>query len=224
MTEEDILAQEEFWTFSEITQSGASWSYSSADHLNNIRPIVTSARVIGSRARQHARTVHIAQLLLWRFYLAELDCLKYPQRETVVLAFEAAAENQGIAFIRDQITNTFQPGGEFPKPGGEVHKYFRSVTGIDANIRIRHPSDFLRDYVTSQFAPNQVGLAECIISDAFMSPACLLHPPQRIAEGAAIMAAGMTNSPGAVRPKTTKVLAFIRDMRTFYEEALGKQR
>jgi hypothetical protein len=35
------------------------------------------------------------------------------------------------------------------------------------------------------------------------------------------MAAGMTNSPGAVRPKTMRVLGFIRDMKLFYEQGLN---
>jgi hypothetical protein len=38
------------------------------------------------------------------------------------------------------------------------------------------------------------------------------------------MAAGMTNCPAAVRPKTLRVLAFIRDMKLFYDQAMLNQK
>jgi hypothetical protein len=85
-------------------------------------------------------------------------------------------------------------------------------------MKIDHPSEYVKFYITSQFTQKHFELAEMIISDSFLCPACLVHQPQRIAEGAAIMAAGMMNTPGSVRPKTVQVISFIRDMKCLYEQ------
>jgi cyclin C len=215
-------SHEEFWTFSQVSQWGSHWVYSSNEYLNQVRQAVISTRMMGIRSRCAPRMVHYAQILLWRFYLKEDDHNKYPQREIIPLAFDAAAQLLELRSVREQIALNLPGGPDPPRPTSDFQQqHFRLVLALDFNIRIQHPSEFLKLFITPQFSGKQLELAECIISDSFLCPCCLVHAPAAIAEGAAIMAAGMTNCPGVVRPKTNKAISFIRDMKCFYEQSMS---
>jgi cyclin C len=102
----------------------------------------------------------------------------------------------------------------------EFQKHFNMMVQLNFEVRIHHPSDYLKFFVTSQFTGRYLELAATIISDTFMCPCCLVHSPLTIAEGCAMMAAGMLGAPGIVRPQTTRAISLIRDMKLFYEQSM----
>jgi cyclin C len=212
-------SHEEFWTFSQVSQWGSHWPYSNNDRLNYVRTIVITTRSIGLKNRYQPRMVHFAQMLLWRFYLKENDVNSSPPKEIIPLAYESAAQLLETRSFRDQVAGQI-PGPETAGKQNEFKLHFNLVVTLDFNIRIHHPSEYITEFVTSQFDSKHLALAECIIADSFLCPCCLVHQPRRIAEGAVIMAAGMLNSPGVVRPKCVKAISFIRDMKCFYQQSL----
>jgi cyclin C len=164
--------------------------------------------------------VHFAQMLLWRFYLKEPDLKNFPAKEIIPLAYESAAQLLETRSSREQVAGQI-PGPDLAGKGSEFKTHFKIVMALDYNVRIHHPSEFMAEFVTAQFDSKHLALAECIIADSFLCPCCLVHQPRRIAEGAVIMAAGMLNSPGVVRPKSVKAISFIRDMKCFYQQSLN---
>lgn len=216
-------SHEEFWVFSQVSQWGAHWKYSSNEHLNNIRNIVIKTRSLGIMNNYPPRMVHFAQMLLWRFYIKE-SISNYNYTEIIPLAFESAAQLLETRSPRDHIVETLRANGDGVKRMSEFQQHFNLVIELDFNIRIHHPSEYLPQFITPQFKEYQYQLAECIIADSYLCPCCLVHRPNRIAEGAAIMAAGMTNSPTAVIPKSVKAISFIQDMKCFYQQSINHQR
>lgn len=204
-------SHEEFWVFSQVSQWGKSWIYSNPEHLNKVRSIVIQVRKIGLSNNYTARMVHYAQMLIWRYYLKVRD-----DDSMIEAAFECAAQLLEMHSNRDLQMRQVQ---DQSKKNSEFRQQFKLVKSLDFNIRIKHPSEYLSLFVTSQFNDKQFQLAECIISDSFLCPCCLLHKPITIAEGAAVMAAGMTNMPSAAIPRSTKSLSFIKDMKFFYRQA-----
>ena len=211
-------SHEEFWTFSQVSQWGSHWGYSSQqqDHLHKVLNIVIKARSYGIKYKYQARLVHYAQLLIWRFYLKE-NMTEYPPQSILPLAFECSSQILEVESPKNNIANEF-PKDPKIKSSPEFKLHFNLVTSLDFNIRIHHPSDYLQNYITSTFTEAEFRLAETIISDSFMVPVCLVHRPSVIAEGSAIMAAAMLNKTDTVIPKSTKALSFIQDMKCFYKQ------
>jgi cyclin C len=146
-------------------------------------------------------------------------------RDVILLAYESACHLLDRPSCRDILSRSLPPSGpEPPAKLTEFKKHFHLVDALDFEIRIHHPSEYLKYYITTQFNQRQLEIAEAIISDSFLCPCCLVHQPHRIAEGAAMMAAGMTGQPGVVRPKSVKAISFIRDMKCFYEQGLSQKR
>lgn len=202
---------EEFWVFSQVSQWGSNWIYSNHEYLYQIRQIVNRVRSMGIKNKYPARMVHYAQMLIWRYYLKVHD--EEFSTGTIDAAFESAAQLLEMHSSRDPQMHQNQ---DQSRKTSELRQQFKLDFSLDFNIRIKHPSEYLSRFVTSQFGEKQFQLAECIISDSYLSPCCLLHTPLTIAEGAAVMAAGMTNMPAAAIPQTTKSLSFIKDMKFFY--------
>jgi cyclin C len=222
---EGIGSHEEFWTFSQVSQWGSHWPYIDNDHLNSVRAAVVQCRQIGLTQKIYPRLVHYAQMLIWRFYLKEKDLTVYSPREIIPLAYESAAQLLDRPSCRDQVARglVHLPASDGPGKQTEFKKHFHLILALEFEIRIHHPSEYLKYYITSQFTPRHLELAETIIADSFLCPCCLVHQPQRIAEGAAMMAAGMMGAPGIVRPKSVRAISFIRDMRCFYEQSLKRK-
>lgn len=213
-------SHEEFWTFSQVSQWGSAWSYSSVEnHHDNVSHFVLLARTIGMRGRYPPREVHFAQMLLWRFYIRERDVVKYPHQEIIPLAYESAALLLEVPSHRQDVW-AWLHGNEQSRPNETFRTHFEMIVKLSYNIRIHHPSEYLSEFITPEFNDKQLQLAECIISDSFLCPCCLVHQPRRIAEGAAIMAAGMMDNPNSVIAKSIKAISFIRDMKCFYEDSL----
>ena len=219
--EEITGSHEEFWTFSQVSQWGSHWPYSVPEHLNQVHSFVVRARSLGLHLKYDPHEVHIAQILIWRFYLRENDFKQYPAQTIIPLAFESAAQILGKKSNREQVAmNLASPTTQPPAPSEQFKQHFDMTLKLHCNIRIHHPSVYLPEFITPQFGEKQMQLAECIINDSFLCPCCLVHQPRHIAEGAAIMAAGMTSVPQAVIPKSVKAISFIRDMKCFYQQSL----
>ncbi|OHT03906.1 hypothetical protein TRFO_28751 [Tritrichomonas foetus] len=214
-------SHEEFWVFSQVSQWGSHWVYSSNEHLNNVRSIMMTIRTIGIKNNIPPRLVHYAQILLWRFYIKESP-QKYPFVEIIPLAFESAALILETKSYKDIVSMSIKGGNRNPEKVSEFRLHFRLITSLDFSLRIHHPSEYLNEYFSQQATEKQLQLAECIISDSYLCPCCLVHKPEKIAEGAALMAAGMTNSPQAVIPKSQEALSFVKDMQYFYTQSMGQ--
>lgn len=102
---------------------------------------------------------------------------------------------------------------------GDIPVQFHIIQDLHYNLRMHHPSDYIRQYITDSFTDDMMNLALVIISDSYLSLCCLVYTPDVIAEGAAIMSSAMFGRADAVIPKTTKSLSFVRDMKAFYEES-----
>ena len=223
---EDITgSHEEFWTFSQVSQWGSHWRFSSDEHLNKVRDIVVNTRKIGIAINKlPPRFVHHAQMLLWRFYLNESP-KNFPPVDIVPLAFESATQmleaQSQLKQINEFSIKIFDSSrlNQQRNKGNDFKKHFNMVSSLDFNIHIHHPSDYLSQFITPEFDENQINLAECIISDSYLCPCCLVHMPKVIAEGAAIMAAAMTNSPNSVIPRNPKATSFIQDMKCFHKQS-----
>ena len=206
-------SHDEFWVFSPVSQWGSNWVYSDPEYYGKVRRIVVKARKEGIDNKYSPRMIHYAAMLIWRFYLKE----KYENKPDIIdVAFESAAQLLETHSNRDQTQSHNHPRGS---NSDQFQNQFELVRALDFNIRIKHPSEFLSLFITPQFGESEFKLAECIIADSFLCPCCLLHPPIRIAEGAAIMAAGMRNAPGSVIPRTSKSISFIKDMKFFYNQS-----
>jgi cyclin C len=165
------------------------------------------------------------QLLIWRFYLKEKNMKQYPIRDVVTLAFESAMQLLDRLSCREPVLRGIAqciPSETAPK-ASEFQKHFNLIVQLNFEMRIHHPADYLKYFITSQFTGRYMELATTIISDTFMSPCCLVHSPATIAEGCAIMAAGMLGVPEFVRPKTARAISLIRDMRFFYEQSMKRK-
>jgi cyclin C len=222
---DEVGSHEEFWVFSQVSQWGSHWSYSDNDHLNQVRNAAVQCRQIGLAQKLYPRLVHCAQLLIWRFYLKEKNLKQYHARDVIALAFESAMQLLDRVSCREQvlrgIAQSLAPDNT-PKPS-EFQKHFNMIVQLNFEVHVHHPSDYLKFFITSQFTGRYVELAETIISDTFMCPCCLVHSPATIAEGSAMMAAGMLGSPGIVRPKTARAISLIRDMKFFYEQSMKRK-
>ena len=217
-------SHEEFWTFSQVSQWGSAWSYSASEgYLESVTGFVVLARSIGLRCHVPPREVHFAQMLLWRFYIRERDIQKYSHKDIIPLAYESAALLLESRSHREDVYRCLRQN-ENSRQNETFRMHFEMIVKLSYNIRIHHPSEYLSEFITSQFNEKQLQLAECIISDTFLCPCCLVHQPRRIAEGAAIMAAGMMDNPDSVITKNIKAISFIRDMKCFYEESLKHER
>ena len=220
-------SHEEFWTFSQVSQWGTHWRYSSSeqDHLQPVLNTVIKARQLGRDFNCKPRLIHYAQLLIWRFYNKE-KLSDYPPHLILPLAFDCAAQILEVDSPRQGIAQKINQGnGQIdPKTRNmtEFKLHFALVTSLDFNIRIHHPSEYITQFINEKFTPEEMQLAEMIISDSFLIPCCLVHRPCTIAEGAAIMAAGMLDRPDSVIPKTSKALSFIQDMKCFYKQKLKR--
>lgn len=216
MSAEITGSHEEFWTFSQVSQWGSPWPYTNEAHLNKVRSCVITTRAHGLKWNKSPREIHIAQALIWRFYLRKQDTEKYPYKDIMLCAYACAAqslENQ----MAHKTDTTLQTGD-----GGKMQ--FEFMQALNFHLKISHPSEYLKEFITPEFTGKQLDLAECIISDSFLCPCCLVYKPRNIAEGAAIMAAGMTGNPNSVIPKETKTIAFIRDMSVMYRNTLSRAR
>lgn len=215
-------SHEDFWTFSQVSQWGSNWPFFRDQDAfqNQVRGFVYMTRQLGLKNNYDPREVHFAQSFLWRFYIRESDTNKYPSNEMIPLAFESASLLlERTKSHREEVWKIMH-SNEVGRPESFKKQHFEMLQKLNFNARIRHPSEFLHEFVTSRFGEKQLQLAECIISDSFLCACCLVHTPRCIAEGAAIMAAGMTNVTGAVAPKTVEALSFIRDMKYFYEQSI----
>ncbi|KAH0787207.1 hypothetical protein GPJ56_008921 [Histomonas meleagridis] len=214
-------SHEEFWTFTQVSQWGSHWPYSNNEHLNQVRNVVITVRNLGINNGIKPRMVHIAQMLIWRFYLSE-SIAEYPSKDIIPLAFESAAQllETSFQFKVNQMPHSMDNNKQL----SEFQLHFKLVNALNFNIRIHHPSDYLSHYVNSKFTNEQFQLAECIISDSFLCPCCLVHRPTTIAEGSAIMAAGMKNNTDSVIPRSTKAISFIKDMNWFYNQSFNQKK
>lgn len=217
--EQPTCSHEEFWVLSQVSQWGSNWPYSNNAHLNMIREVMMTIRSIGIKNNISPRLVHYAQILLWRFYIKE-DPEVYPFVDIVPLAFESAALILETKSVKDLVANSITGGHRNTEKISEYNLHFKLITSLDYSLRIHHPSEYLKEFFTQQATERQLQLAECIISDSYLCPCCLVHKPEKIAEGAALMAAGMTNSPGAAIPKSQEALSFVRDMQYFYAQSI----
>ena len=217
-------SHEEFWTFSQVSQWGSHWGYTSPqnEQLKSVLSHVFKARQIGLKRKFAPRLVHFAQLLIWRFYLKE-SLTEYPIQQIMPLAYECSAQ---ILEIDSPKNSVIEEIGAFNNPRArnvsDFKAHFNFVTSLEYNIRLHHPSDYLNRFINPTFSEKEKKLANAIISDSFMVPVCLVHKPSIIAEGAAIMAAAMLNNIGSVKPKTSKSLSFITDMNGFYKQKTQK--
>ena len=219
--EQPTCSHEEFWVFSQVSQWGSNWDYSRNDHLEEISRIMMNIRTMGIENSFPPRLVHYTQILLWRFYLKE-DPKKFPFSDIIPIAFESAGHILETKPVKDLVSNSITGGHRNADKINEFKLHFKLITSLDFSLRIHHPSDYLNEFFTQQATENQLQLAECIISDSYLCPCCLVHKPERIAEGAALMAAGMTNSPNAVIPKSQEALSFVRDMQYFYTQNIPR--
>ena len=94
----------------------------------------------------------------------------------------------------------------------------KNIEVTEYKHNLHHPSEFLSQFITSQFKESDIALAQCIISDSFSNPCCILYLPQTIAEGAAILAAAMNENKDSVIPKTLSALSYINDFKRFFED------
>lgn len=209
-------SHEEFWVFSQVSQWGSTWAYADEAYLNKIRQIVIQVRSIGIKENHPARMIHIAQMIIWRYYLKVQD----DEKSIIKPALGLAAQILEIHPSRDPQMHQNQ---DQSKKSSEFMQRIDLLKNLDENIKTNDPSKYLSRFVNSQFGIRQYQLAECIISDSFLSPCCLLHKPVTIAEGAAIMAAGMTDVPDAAIPRTTQSLSFIKDMIFYYKLSSSAQ-
>ena len=215
-------SHEEFWTFSQVSQWGTHWRYSSEqEHLQPVLNTVSKARQIGRELGCIPKLIHHAQLLIWRFYNKEKTS-DYPPHLILPLAFDSAAQILEVESPRQAIVQKIGPVGDQKRNLSEFKLHFSLITSLDFNIRIHHPSDYLTQFINEKFTQEEMHLAEMIISDSFLIPCCLVHKPSTIAEGAAIMAAGMLDRPDSVVAKTSKALSFIQDMKCFYKQKLKR--
>lgn len=218
---EITCSHERFWIFSQVSQWGSHWRYSQSDRLNQVRSMMVIIRTTGISQNLPPRVVHIAQILVWRFYMKK-DPAEYPFKDIMPYAFECAAlilpEDKSI---KEKVAQSIRRDNRSMDKNSEFKKLFETISILDFSLEIHHPSEYLRSFFTTQATPRQIELASCIISDSFMCPCCLVHKPEVIAEGAAIMAAGMTDSPGSVLPKTQEALSFVEDMQYFYTQNLS---
>ena len=218
-------SHEEFWTFSQVSQWGTHWRFSSSEqeHLQPVLIAVMKARQVGREFNCKPRLIHYAQLLIWRFYNKE-KLSDYPPLLILPLAFDCAAQILEVESPRQAITQKLSSQiDQKSKNTTEFKLHFDLVTSLDFNIRIHHPSEYLPQFINEKFTQDEMQLAEMIISDSFLIPCCLVHRPATIAEGAAIMAAGMLDKPDSVVPKTSKALSFIQDMKCFYKQKLNNK-
>ena len=218
---EQTCSHEEFWVFSQVSQWGSQWVYSSDDHLNSVRSIMMRIRSIGIKKNIPPRVVHYAQILLWRFYIKE-NPNKYPFQDIIPLAFESASLLLETSSYKDIVSIGIARDQKNEKMT-DLKLHFTLVLKLDYSLRIHHPSEYLQEFFTQQATDKQIQLAECIISDSYLCPCCLVHKPERIAEGAALMAAGMTNSPQAAIAKSQEALSFIKDMQFFYTHSIERK-
>lgn len=209
-------SHEQFWVFSQVSQWGQPWPYSDETYLNKVRQIVIQVRSIGIKNNHPARMVHIAQMLIWRYYL------KVHDEDTSIIEPALLSAAQFLEIQKSHESQMHQ-NQDPSKKSSEFMQQIKLLKSLDLNIKINHPSEYLSHFVTSQFGVRQYQLAECIISDSFLSPCCLLHKPVTIAEGAAIMAAGMTDLPDAAIPRTVQSISFIKDMKFFYRQSSSVQ-
>lgn len=220
-------SHEESWIFSQVSQWGSNWPYTN-DHLNTVRSYVITTRALGLKNHYPAREVHLAQLFLWRYYIQEPDTAKHSYKDIIPLAYENAAQmsidNQRQPSHREQVMQQLYKSEVPHQADSGMKAHFDMISKLNYNMKINHPSDFLKEFITPEFTDRQLELAECIISDSFLCPCCILHQPRVIAEGAAIMAAGMTGSPQTVIPRTVLALSFIKDMKRFYQQSLTRLR
>lgn len=212
-------SHEEFWVFSQVSQWGDNWDYSNNAHLNRIRGMMMTIRTIGIKNNISPRLLHCVQILLWRFYLKE-DPDKYHFIDIIPLAFESAGILLDAKSMKDLVSNSITCGNQNKEKISEFRLHFKLITSLDVALIIHHPSDYLNRFFTQQATEKQLQLAECIISDSYLCPCCLVHTPEKIAEGAALMAAGMTNSPNAAIAKSQEALSFVRDMQYFYTQSI----
>ena len=217
-------SHEEFWTFSQVSQWGTHWRFSSSEqeHLQPVLNTVIKARSLGREFNCKPRLIHYAQLLIWRFYNKE-KLSDYPPLLILPLAFDCAAQILEVESPRQAISQKLSQQTQLdPKSRNttEFKLHFDLVTSLDFNIRIHHPSEYITQFINEKFTQEEMHLAEMIISDSFLIPCCLVHRPSTIAEGAAIMAAGMLDRPDSVIPRTSKALSFIQDMKCFYKQKL----
>lgn len=221
MTQEDLAeleetgSHEDYWTFTQVSQWGDNWPYFDGELLNQVRNYAVQIRQIGIKTGINPKIVHIAQMIIWRFYLVE-KISEYKLEDIYPLAFESAAQ---ILESPSPIKNSQNPR---MVSSNESLLHFKLLKTLNFNIRIHHPSDYLHHFINSSFTTEEIRLAECIISDSFLCTCCLVHKPAQIAEGAAIMAAGMTENPGSVIPRTSKAISFIKDMQWFYNQSLNR--
>lgn len=212
---EETGSHEEFWTFTQVSQWGDNWPYADDDLFNSVRKYAIKIRKLGIEMSTIPKVVHIAQMIIWRFYLVE-KISDYPLEEICPLAFESAAQIM-------ESPSPYDGNIEARKSNSnESSLHFKLLKTLNFNIRIHHPSDYLHLFINSNFTEEEIRLAECIISDSFLCTCCLVHKPIHIAEGAAIMAAGMTENPESVTPRTTKAISFIKDMQWFYNQSLNR--
>lgn len=217
--EQPTCSHEEFWVFSQVSQWGSNWVYSSNIYLNRIRAMMMTIRSLGIKNNISPRLVHYVQILLWRFYLKESPD-KYQFIDIIPLAFESAGIILDTKSVKDYVSNSITTGHRNTDKISEFKLHFKLITSLDVALRIHHPSEYLNQFFTQQATERQLQLAECIISDSYLCPCCLVHTPERIAEGAAIMAAGMTNSPTVAIAKSQEALSFVRDMQYFYTQSI----
>ncbi|EAY06465.1 hypothetical protein TVAG_149510 [Trichomonas vaginalis G3] len=216
-------SHEEFWTFSQVSQWGTHWRYSSLeqdkDHLQPVLNTVMKARTLGNKHQCKPRLIHYAQLLIWRFYNKE-KLSDYHPNLILPLAFDCAAQILEVESPKQLIAQDLAASGQIENKNksSEFGLHFALVTSLDYNIRIHHPLDYICQFINANFTQDEMRLAEIIISDSFLIPCCLVHRPAAIAEGAAIMAAGMLDRPDSVIPRTSKALSFIQDMKCFYKQ------
>lgn len=206
-------SHEEFWVFSQVSQWGSNWVYSKPDYYEKVHKLVVSARQLGLANQYKPRTVHYAQILLWRYFFKEPTKDFSPQTTNQILdaAFESAARLLETQVKPHNAQNTDDHSA--------FKQQFELVKSLNFHIRIKHPSEYLHLFLTDKYSPKQAQLAECIISDSFLCPCCLLYKPIVIAEGAAVMAAGMTKALDSVAPQTTKSISFIQDMKFYYQHS-----
>lgn len=203
---------DKFWSFSQVNQWGTHWCYSeeNIDHLRRVSQIVKDCRACGINGNIHPRIVHMAQLVIWRFYMKN-QVKENNINDVMNAAFECSEQIQDLNIHPPQFDRTRVRSGEIPHQVNlinELHFYQHA----------KHPTDYIKQFIRSIFTAQEMNLTLTIISDSFLSPCCLMYPPEVIAEGAVVMAAAILDQPDTVVPKTTESLAFINDMKIFYEE------
>ena len=185
------------------------WGNDFKSILDNPWRIISITRQFGIELQCKPRHIHFAQLLCWKFYLKKKSEefspeIAIPIFYRIIQDDYHLSPNFNFDFssngLEKLILNIFKKRINI-NPQNIIDFRNKIIEVTEYKHNLHHPSEFLSQFITSQFKESDIALAQCIISDSFSNPCCILYLPQTIAEGAAILAAAMNENKDSVIPK-----------------------